>query len=178
MSDITRFRVADLSQTAATEFDLRPDATRLARIAADLDLDGLRKLRFAGRIRAEGRRDWLLTARLGATVTQPCVVTLEPVVTRIDTDIRRHYVADWRDPDAAETEMPDDDERDPLGTEIDIDRAMVEALALALPAYPRREGAELVRTAFAEPGLEPLGEEDVKPFAGLANLRDVMKKEE
>jgi hypothetical protein len=42
----------------------------------------------------------------------------------------------------------------------------VEALALALPAYPRKPGARL--EAVAGPGEDTV----VKPFAALAALRD------
>ena len=87
-----KIRVADLNQTAPTPFRIVPDAPVLKGIAAELALDGLRKLRFEGEIRAEGKHDWLLTGRLGATVVQPCVVTLAPVTTRVETDVRRVFV--------------------------------------------------------------------------------------
>ncbi|MBC7181913.1 MAG: DUF177 domain-containing protein, partial [Roseovarius sp.] len=75
-------RVADLSARRPVSFDLAPDAAEMARISEDLGLLGLRKLRFRGTLTAEGRADWLLQADLGATVIQPCVVTLDPVQTR------------------------------------------------------------------------------------------------
>ncbi len=50
-----------------------------------------------------------------------------------------------------------------------------EALSLAVPAYPRVEGAELGAMIHAEPGVEPLNEETVKPFASLADLKKKME---
>ena len=44
------------------------------------------------------------------------------------------------------------------------------ALALALPLYPRAAGVELGEAVFTEPGLAPLREGDLKPFAALAGL--------
>jgi hypothetical protein len=44
----------------------------------------VRKLRFIGTLEPEGAQDWRLTADLGATVVQPCVVTLAPVTTRLE----------------------------------------------------------------------------------------------
>ena len=82
-------RVSDLSANRPNAFDLRPEAEARAAIAAALEISGLRKLRFQGAILADAGQDWRLEARLGATVVQPCVVTLEPVVTRIDLDISK-----------------------------------------------------------------------------------------
>ena len=121
-------RVADLDQSAPTPFDIVPDADALRQIAADLDLNALRKVRFSGQISAEGKRDWLLTGNLGATVVQPCVVTLAPVTTRIETDVRRQYTPDYVDPEGDEVEMPDDDTLEPLTHYIDLGTVLVEAL--------------------------------------------------
>jgi uncharacterized metal-binding protein YceD (DUF177 family) len=167
-------RVAELPQNRVTPFALRPDAAALQAIAAEMGLLGLRKLAFTGTIRAEGRSDWLLEGMLGATVVQPCVVTLEPVTTRIDQPVRRLYLADPSPilPEGEEVEMPEDDSAEPLGEVIDLGGVMTEELALALPAWPRAEGAEIGSITVTEPGQTPLTEEALKPFAGLAALRD------
>ncbi|MFD3189677.1 YceD family protein [Sedimentitalea sp. HM32M-2] len=178
MPDTTVLRVADLPQNAPTVFELRPDSATCAALAAELGLIGLRKLRFAGQIAAVGSADWQLTGKLGATVVQPCVVSLSPVTTRIDTDVRRLFVAGLPEIEAEEVEMPEDDTVEPLGSVIDIGAVMAEALALALPLYPRDEAAQLQTATFAEPGTEPLSDEDARPFAGLAGLRDALKKDE
>lgn len=178
MSNNTSLRVADLPQNAPTPFDLRPDTKGLDAIKAELGLLGLRKLSFVGDVRAQGKRDWVLTGKLGATVIQPCVVTLEPVTTRIDVPVSRVYLADWEDPDEPEFEIPEDDETEPLGPEIYPASVMVEALSLALPQYPRKDGAELEQADYTEPGKQAMTDEDAKPFAGLANLRDALKKDE
>ena len=52
-----------------------------------------------------------------------------------------------------------------------------EALSLALPLYPRAPGAELGAQVFAPPGAEPLTDDVIKPFAGLAGLARSMKKD-
>ncbi len=168
----TALRVSELSQGDDNAFSLRPDADRLKEIAAELDLLGLRKLSFQGRIRPLGGTDWTLQATLGATVVQPCVVTLEPVTTRIDTDVTRQFVSDWSDPDDPEVEMPEDDTVEPLGTWIDPAVVMREALALALPDYPRKDDAELGQLVYTKPGDKPMTDEDARPFAGLAALRN------
>lgn len=177
MNDDLVLRVADLPQNSTTRFDLRPRAEALGALAAELDLLALRKLSFSGDLTASGTRDWELRATLGATVVQPCTVTLDPVTTRIDIPVRRLFVADWHEPEGAEVEMQGDDDSEPLGPEIDVTRIMTEALALALPLYPRKENADLEQANFTEPGKTAMTDEDAKPFAGLANLRDSLKKE-
>lgn len=172
MSEPHVLRVADLRQSAPTAFDLRPDAAAMASLAADLGLAGLRKLRFSGQIAAHGARDWRLEGRLGATLVQPCVVTLAPVTTRIDTPVTRLYLNDFAEPEGPEIEMPGDDETEPLGRFIDAGAVMAEALALAVPLYPRAADAQLGEAVFAEPGTEPLRDHDTRPFAGLARLRE------
>ncbi|WP_372573137.1 YceD family protein [Ruegeria jejuensis] len=170
-------RVADLPQNSATQFHLRPAAPELSQIADELELLGLRKLDFSGEVSAEGRKDWRLKAKLGATVVQPCIVTLDPVTTRIDIPVRRLFLADWQEPEASEVEMPEDDETEALPPELNLSRIMIESLALALPLYPRSDGADSGEMVFTEPGKTPMRDEDAKPFAGLADLRDALKKE-
>lgn len=171
------FRVADLSAAVPARFDLRPGSDDRTALAGDLGLLGLRKLSFAGEIRAAGKRDWELVGRLGATVIQPCVVTLEPVTTRLDTDVRRLFCTRMPDAEGEDVEMPEDDGIEPLGEEIDAVAVMAEALALALPLYPRAEGAELGEAVFAAPDVKPMRDEDARPFAALAQLRAKMGEE-
>ena len=109
---------------------------------------------------------------LGATVVQACVVSLEPVTTRIDEPVRRSLL-----PAAAATAAEvvvspeDDDEIEPLRDRIDLGRIATEALALALPAYPRKAGATLavVDGGAEDPGGAPA--DAPRPFAALAALR-------
>ena len=159
MSGQSVFRVTDLSQRRATSFALSPDAGARAALAEELGLSALRKLTFEGSIDPMGARDWRLTGRLGATVVQPCVVTLEPVTTRIDAEVARTYLAEILSSSGISTSSP-------------AGAVMAEALALAVPLYPRADGVELGDAVFAGPGVTPLSDEAAKPFAGLAALRD------
>jgi uncharacterized metal-binding protein YceD (DUF177 family) len=172
MSDTTALRVADLPQNSPAAFDLHPDSAALKALAAQLGLTAVRKLRFTGTIAAQGTHDWVLKARLGATVVQPCVVTLEPVTTRIDMDVQRLYLSDWTEPETPEVEMSADDTVEPLRAKIDPGQVMAESLTLALPLYPRKGNADLGEAVFTEPGHKPMRDEDARPFAGLAQLRE------
>lgn len=172
MTDSTPLKVYDLPQSRPTSFDLQPDAKALETLAQELDIKGLRKLRFTGSVSTKGRRDWQLSATLGATVLQDCVVTLEPMSTRIDEKVERIFVSELSEPDDPEVEMDADERIEPLQATIDPSAVMIEALSLLIPAYPRKEGAELGEAVYTQPGVAPLREEDTKPFAGLAALKD------
>lgn len=170
-------RVADLPARKASRVSVQPDAAALDALAQALGIKAIRKLRFDVTLSPTGKRDWRLDGQLGATVVQSCVVTLDPVTTRIDEDVARQYIQDYEEaPDGSEVEMPEDDTVEPLPAVIDLGVVATEALALALPLYPRADGAALADSAFTEPGKKALTDDDVKPFAGLAGLRDKLQK--
>lgn len=165
------FRSAALShrRPTALRWTAGPDAR--AAMAQALDLQGIAALSFEGTLQPEGRADFRLEGRLTASVTQSCVVTLAPVPARIDEAVLRRYLADYSLPEGEEVEMPEDDSADPLPAQIDLAEVLTEALALALPPYPRAPGAELGEAVFAEPGVSPLRDTDLRPFAALAGLK-------
>ena len=169
------FPVTALPQNRPQPFDIVPDEGARAALAQELGLSALRKLRFTGDIRSSGKRDWVLSGQLGATVVQPCVQTLEPVTTRIDVPVERRYLAGWTPTEepGAETEMPEDVSTEPVPATIDAWTVMAEDLAIAVPDYPRAEDAPpLGEMVVTEPGRAPLRDEDTKTFAGLAALKD------
>nr|WP_149142300.1 YceD family protein [Gemmobacter caeruleus] len=169
-------RVAALASRKPTRFKLIPDAAQRAAIAAVLDISAVHALRFQGELRPRGRNDWDLEGDLEAEVEQPCSVTLAPVVTAIREKVERRYLAEMPDPEGDEIEMPEDDRQEPLPAVIDPGAVALEALALALPAYPRAPGVELGEAVFAAPGIAPIRDEDLRPFAGLATLAQQLDK--
>lgn len=161
-------RLGDPSHRRAQSFDLRPEAATLDELARALDLSALRKVRFQGDLRPLGKGDWELTGTLGATMIQPCGVTLTPVTTRIDEPVERRYVAAMDlSTLPAEVEMPEDVSVEPLPAELDLSEVMIEALTLAVPPFPRADGAELGEAVFTAKGTAPMTDEDARPFAGL-----------
>lgn len=162
----------DAPRRAALPVALRPPAAARAAIAAHLGIRALDAMAFAGTLRPEGRRDWRLDARLEAVVAQDCVVTLDPVTTRIEEDVARAYVDGLAEPEEPEAEMPEDDTAEPLPASLDLYAVAVEALALALPPFPRAPGVSLGEVVVTEPGAQPLTAEAARPFA---SLRDALK---
>lgn len=164
------YRSAALSHRKVTRFRLAPDAGAREDIAASLDLIDLPELLFEGEIAPAGRADFTLTGRLRARAVQACVVSLAPVPAQVDEKVARRFLADWAAPEGEEVEMPEDDSAEPLPEVIDLIEILREALALALPLYPRAPGADLGEAVFAADGTQPLRDRDLRPFAGLAAL--------
>ena len=168
-------RVASLPTRKPTRFAFRPNADERKAIAEALGLIELPDLSFVGQLQPEGRHDFHLTATLVAKVVQPCVVTLAPVPASLRDESSRRYLASYADPEEAEAEISDED-TEPLPEEIDIVQVAIESLALALPPFPRVAGAELGEAVFGPPGIEPLRQADLNPFAGLASLAGKLKE--
>lgn len=165
------YRVADLPNRKPTRFALAPEPATREAMAAALGLIGLPEFTLKGELRPVGRSDFELEAKLEAVVVQPCSISLAPVTTRLTEAVRRRYEADFREPEGDEVELTGDDTTEALPAVIDIGTVAMEALALALPLYPRAPGAALQETVFAAPGVTPIRDEDLRPFAGLAALK-------
>lgn len=169
-----RLELKHLVQNRGVNFDLALSEAEIATIVTQLDLLSLRKIKFSGTILPIGKGDWRLSGELGATVEQACSLTLAPVRSRIDTAVTRNF---RKSPIALnqtgpEHEIPEDDSEEQLEDIIDIERVFCESLSLALPDYPRAEGAELASAEFGPPGVTPLTDEAARPFSVLASLKD------
>ena len=174
-------RLAELNHQRPTSFDITPDANQRKQLANELGFRALRKLRLSGKLTASGKKNWALNAKLGATVEQDCVVTLQPVITRLDCQVKRRFVPETdlvpiEDP-LDEIEMNTDETLEPLPEEIDLLSVLAEALAIEAPDYPRAPGAALNETNFSQPGVTPMTDANAKPFSGLAKLQEKMQKD-
>ena len=132
----------------------------------------MRKLKLEGHLSPDGAHDLKLDARLGATVRQDCVATGNPVTVRIDEQVTRLYVHDLPVPEGDEVEMPADENADLLPTVLDLEEVLAEALALALPPWPRTKGVDPVSVSVSAPGKSPMTDEEARPFAALKSLQE------
>jgi len=174
---VTTTLISSLSDTTPNKFEIAPDARARASFAAFLGILGIKKLRFSCDLQPQNHKDWRLDGMLGATVVQSCVITNEPVSTRIDITLKRLFLWNFdKRLDQPDDAFDGDDESEALGQEIDLTQVMAEALALHLPQYPRAHNAQLEQTTFAPPGITPMRDEDTKPFAGLAELGKKLSK--
>jgi len=164
-------RLSMLSRRGTHPVHLRPDGPARGILARDLDLLALRKLDFRGTLSAEGREDWRFEGVLGATAVQACVVTGAAVTTRVDTPVLRRFVAQMPEDQGPEAEIPDDDSLEPLRAQIDAGDILREALALALPDYPRAADADRSAPAGSAPDPESENAGRPNPFSVLASLK-------
>jgi uncharacterized metal-binding protein YceD (DUF177 family) len=172
-AEFRRPRATDrLSHSHPIRFDEAPTAAEAEALRDLMGLIGLRKMRFTGEIIPLRPDGWEVRGTLGASVTQSCVVTLEPVRTRVETDVLLRFVP----ADKIDSPMDDadfDETLEPLGPEIDLGLIATEALALALPAYPRAEGATLGDINNVDEEIE---DQAPNPFAALEALKDKLDK--
>ena len=177
IGDTARLRLAALPRSGPHALLWEPDANGRARLAEAAGARTVRKVRLEGRLLPEGRRDWRLRASLGATAVQDCVVTLEPVTTRIDVEVERLFADGLPADPAGETEMTGDaDMIEPLPDTLDLAALVAEVLMLELPEFPRAEGAGPGDARAAPPGAAPLDEGRENPFADLAAFRARMER--
>ena len=169
------FRSAAVSGRKKVHFNFRPDAEQRAQIAQALDLIDLPEFTYKGELTPSGRSDVVLHAELAAHVVQPCSVTLAPVHSKLTDQSDRRFVQDYVEPEADELEIPAED-TEAMPEIIDVAAIAIEALALALPLYPRARGAEFGEATFAAPGVAPLTTDSPTPYAGPAGPAAKLKK--
>jgi hypothetical protein len=172
-----RRRLADVSirldsmPVAGRDLHVTPPEAERAAIAGQLGLSSvdsldikLHAVRFRGGIRVSGR--------LTGEVTQPSVVTLEPLKQLVSEPIDRVFLPGGERPYAGAAnaeifvdldgeEIPDHFE----GNEADLSDLIIETLALAVDLYPREPGASL-----DDLGLKP-DLDKVSPFEALRALK-------
>lgn len=146
------------------DVETREQIARFLEITALERLEvALKAVRFRGGMR--------VTGRLIARVTQPSVVTLEPVAQAIEEEIDRVFLpgAEKQFAEEADTEVFVDLEGEDIpdhfdGNEADLSDLIIETLSLAIDPYPRGDGESLATRGDGE-------EEDAHPFAALKALK-------
>lgn len=170
------FRV-DQVPPAGRPISVEADAEQRAALADLLGITSVdalsaevKAVKFRGGIRVEGR--------LKARITQPCVVTFEPVVQHIDEPIDRVFLPDVDHPAPAVSnaeifvDLEGEDPADPLdGPELDLAPLVTETLALSIDPYPRAAGASIDDLGIADEGGK------VSAFDALKALKDIKSGE-
>lgn len=163
-----------------TAREVRPNPADRAAIAAALDLLALDQLTAEISLRRLASGLIEVSGTLKASVTQACVVTLEPVAAEISDSFRVTFGAADALPTLAEIELAeieiDYEAFDPpepiVDGIIDLGPLVVEHLSLALDPYPRKPDAAIPQEY--EPKREEVAEKAKqkthKPFSGLDKL--------
>lgn len=146
--------------------------TGLARLAGALSVEAMRA---DFDVKPWGRDGWSVVGRVVATLTQACVVTLEPVVTRVDEPVALKLVppeAMARFEEAIDAEGgidvdPSLDLPEPIEDGvIDLGALAIEHFLVGVDPYPRKEGAAFDAEAV---GVGE-GRAELSPFAALARF--------
>lgn len=160
---------------AGTHVVIEADAAARVALAGLAGALSVERMRADFDVKPWGRDGWSVDGRVVAELTQACVVTLEPVTTRVDETVALKLVP----PEAmARYEEKLDDEG---GIDVDpaldlpepIEDGMIDLGAIALEhflvgvePYPRKDGAEF----DAEASGVGEGRAELSPFAALARF--------
>jgi len=136
-------------------------------LAAELDLIACERLEVRYSVKPLSQGRFLLKGTLEADVVQTCVVSLDPVETRL---VEPFEVEFWpgleETPEVIEFDPLDTREIEPMeGNIIPVGRIIYEQFASAVPIHPRKEGAVF------EPPSPREADAPVNPFAVLKNLK-------
>ncbi|HEY0302990.1 MAG TPA: YceD family protein [Rhizomicrobium sp.] len=160
---------------AGAEVQVAASGEELARIARWADVKAVEAFGAMVTLRKHSANNFSFDAVLVAEIVQDCVVTLEPVRSRIERPVHRelHLTAHTRhrgDPEIALGEQAgaDDLPEEIESLEYDLAAPLLEELVLAIDPYPRAPGVEFAPPA--DPGAAPEPRES--PFAVLKSLKN------
>ena len=162
--------VAEIPETGR-KLEFSADAVIRATIAKAVGVTELARLEVAVELFRHGRDGVHAAGQVSATVEQPCVVTLDPLLSEIVEAFDLTFAppaAEAAATDIAATDLaldagsdqPPEAVRDGV---IDIGAVATEFLILGIDPYPRKPGV-----AFDAP---PAGDPSSHPFAALAALK-------
>ena len=148
--------------------ELEPDEATRQSIAKVADVVALPTLKAAFDLTRHGAEGLRVEGRVLATVVQNCVVTLEPIESKIDEAVDLVFRPEpGEQPGSADGEVHALESRDPpetlVGGAVDLGSLATEFLILGIDPYPRKQDA-----VFAAP---PAGDPASHPFAALAALK-------
>jgi len=162
------YRTAEIPEHGLRETRAASAAER-EQMAIALDVVSCEAIDAEFTVRATGKGRYRVAGKVGARLTQKCVVTLEPIPQKAEGTFDVEY---WP---PAELPQNGEDEVEALGAaeiepiehgRIDVGRIVFETLSAAIEPYPRKQGAEFV----PDPDDQTAGEGG--PFAALKKLKD------
>jgi hypothetical protein len=161
------YELGRLSQ-AGDEIALVPTAEELERIAQWASVDAVDALAARIALRKITPTRFAFDADLVADMVQSCVVTLEPVRTRIERKFSRDLLltaaAQHTDREVDIAPVDEDGREEIASLRYDLAVPVLEELALAIDPYPRAPGVEF------EPPPDP-DAAGSHPFAALGRLK-------
>ena len=179
MDSLVRF--SEINQSKPFDFHFILSNQKIAELVKSLDLLSIKKVSLIGILSPLSINEWRLKAELRATVKQKCVISFKPVQTIVCEPINRTFSSSalqntFEADDDGISPVIFDDSLQEFNDEIDLMEIIFEELIIILPLYPKFEGAELGSYTVTEPGVRPLNDENLKPFAQLSEFKDKLLK--
>lgn len=162
---------------AGTHVVITADADQLAALARAADVPSVEVLRAELVVRPWSGNGFVVSGRVTASLTQTCVVTLEPIAATVDEAIdvklvppeeMSKYEIEPDDNGAIDLDVSALDLPDPIENGVlDLGGIVVEYFMLGIDPYPKKPGAVF------DPDAAGVGDgrEKLSPFAALARLR-------
>lgn len=164
-------------------FTLEPDENQRADLAKRLNIVDVPFLKASGElVRQEKSSRIELNAKFEAEAVQACVLTLAPVLQKIEQSFTMCYTFNSADATLEDAEYVVDLEEEDLpelieNGEIDVVQAVAEQLALALDPYPRAEDADKSDSAkYVQQSEETSEVEEQETHRPFANLKELMER--
>jgi uncharacterized metal-binding protein YceD (DUF177 family) len=157
--------LADVPETGR-QFELAADDRVRAAVAQAAAIAALPRLEASFDVARHGADGLHVLGRVSATVTQHCVVTLEPIQSEIEEAVDLVFVPPPVTSAARESTGDADAEEPPDALRngaVDLGAIATEFLLLGIDPYPRKEGAVFQRPDAGDPVAGP--------FAALASLK-------
>ena len=149
-------------------FDLVADEATRAEVAKVAGLHALPRLQARFDLTRQGSDALRVNGEVSATVSQNCVVTLDPMDNEVKEEVNLVFAAPSShlagEEDLDDADLIDPGEPEPLtGDTIDLGALATEFLILGIDPYPRKPDA-----TFEPPAVEA---DSPHPFAALAALK-------
>jgi len=159
-----------------------PDATALKTLAGAYDLEAVRDLKAEFILKPYRKAGVRVVGPVHATISQICVVSLEPFDSSLKIDVDRTFepqssrprkIRDLNDDGEIEIDLESLDPPDViLDGVLDLGAVICEELALSLDPFPRKPGAEFEGDKAEDVIVTEEPEEKPSPFAALKALKD------
>lgn len=165
--------LAKLDINHANLFLYLPEKKQLDQMEQDIGDIKIDWLKFKGSIKKYADGEWHLKGTIDATITQHCVVSLEPIKCDIHAQILRQYVNDLKLINSKDSgEIPDDDNYELLTDNVNLQQIARESLLLEMPTYPRKPNLKPVDLKSDGSDQEFIQRGKQKPFAKLKKLKN------
>lgn len=160
-----------------TTLEIAATSVERARLALRLGIEALERLEGRARIEPRAGGRFRLHVDFVADVLQSCVVTLEPVSSRVEGQFDV-VCAEETDPATPDVFVEPEGEEPPepiVGGQVDVGELLVQYLALEIDPYPRQGDASVPADYRPEGTAGPDGSDadgtGDNPFAALAALK-------